>query len=61
MTGPPHLYSETPINSWGQDGIAYSVDIQGNMVYVGGDFSHAVKGKQSVARANVMAVAARHG
>ena len=56
VTRPPHLYSENPINSWGQDGIAYSVDIQGNAVYVGGDFSHAVKGKQSVARANVMAV-----
>ena len=56
VTGPPHLYSENPINSWGQDGIAYSVDIQGNTVYVGGDFSHAEKGNQSVARANVMAV-----
>ena len=56
VTGPPHLYSPTPIDSWGQDGIAYSVDLQGNAVYVGGDFSNAVKGKQSVARANVMAV-----
>jgi len=55
-TGPPHLYSATPLNSWGQDGIAYSVDIQGNAVYLGGDFAHAEKGNQSVARANVMAV-----
>ena len=52
----PPLLRRRPINRWGQDGIAYSVDIQGNIVYVGGDFSHAVKGKQSVARANVMAV-----
>ena len=29
VTRPPHLYSENPIDSWGQDGIAYSVDIQG--------------------------------
>src|SRR6476659_9696433 len=42
VTVPPHLYSATPIDSWGQDGIAYSVDLQGNTVYVGGDFSHAV-------------------
>jgi hypothetical protein len=56
VTRPPHLYSPNPISSWGQDGIAYAVDIQGNTVYVGGDFAHAVKGKQSVARANVMAV-----
>jgi hypothetical protein len=56
VTAPPHLYSENPLNGWGQDGIAYSVDMQGNAVYVGGDFSHAVKGNQSVARANVMAV-----
>lgn len=55
-TGPPHLYSENPLNSWGQDGIAYSVDIQGNTVYAAGDFSHAEKGNQSVARSNVMAV-----
>jgi hypothetical protein len=56
VTAPPHLYSPTPIDSWGQDGIANSVDIQGNTVYVGGDFADAVKGKQSVARVNVMAV-----
>ena len=54
--GPPHLYSANPINSWGQDGITYSVDIQGNTVYAAGDFAHAEKGNQSVARANVMAV-----
>jgi outer membrane protein assembly factor BamB len=54
--GPPHLYSADPISSWGQDGITYSVDIQGNTVYAAGDFAHAEKGNQSVARANVMAV-----
>jgi hypothetical protein len=56
ITRPPHLYAERPIDSWGQDGIAYSVSIQGNTVYVGGDFNRAVKGKQSVPRSNVMAV-----
>ena len=56
VTRPPHLYSEQPISSWGQNGIAYSVDIQGNTVYVGGDFSRAVRDKQSVPRSNVMAV-----
>src|SRR5262245_66410684 len=56
VTRPPHLYAERPIDSWGQNGIAYSVEIQGNTVYVGGDFSRAVKGKQSVPRSNVMAV-----
>jgi outer membrane protein assembly factor BamB len=56
VTGPPHLYAAKPVNSWGHDGIAYSVDIQGNAVYVGGDFAHAEKGNQSMARANVMAV-----
>jgi hypothetical protein len=56
FTSPPHLYAQTPLNGWGQDGIANSVDIQGNTVFVGGEFSEAVKGRQSAPRANVMAV-----
>jgi outer membrane protein assembly factor BamB len=56
FTSPPHLYAQTPLNGWGQDGIANSVDIAGNIVFVGGEFDEAVKGNQSAPRSNVMAV-----
>ena len=61
VPGPPHLYSENPFNGWGHDGIAYSVDIAGQNVYVGGDFARASKGNQSVPLANVMAVQRTNG
>jgi outer membrane protein assembly factor BamB len=45
-----------PLNGWSHNGTAHSVDIAGNNVFVGGDFSEARKGNQSVPRSNVLAV-----
>ena len=56
FTSPPHLYAEMPLNGWSHDGTAYSVDIAGNTVFVGGEFDAAEKGNQSSPRSNVMAV-----
>ncbi|MGL5809441.1 MAG: hypothetical protein ACRCYQ_05820 [Nocardioides sp.] len=37
----PVDYSETPVNGWDVDGTVYAVEISGNTVYVGGQFSNA--------------------
>ena len=56
FTGTPSLYRDQPIDSWGQSGVAYAVEIVGDTVFVGGEFKNAVHGNQSIPRANVMAV-----
>jgi outer membrane protein assembly factor BamB len=56
VPGPPHLYSENPHNGWSHNGTVYAVDIAGQNVYAGGDFTMARKNNQSQARANMMAV-----
>jgi hypothetical protein len=35
------LYSPTPLNAWGQDGVAYAVKLVNGLAYVGGNFNNA--------------------
>ena len=62
VAGRDGLYSPTPVDGWGilKEGVGDqyvdAVEIAGNAVYVGGIFTHAVKGTTTADRANVMSV-----
>jgi hypothetical protein len=50
------LFSQNPVDGWGQDGTAYTVAMTSTRVYAGGKFMNAVRFAQSEQHVNLMAV-----